>query len=64
MASHKEERFMETAEEKIGELKDQVLEYKENFVGYVQKNPMTALALAAAAGILIGACWKGMRCKK
>jgi ElaB/YqjD/DUF883 family membrane-anchored ribosome-binding protein len=51
-------------EEKIEDLKEQVQTYKHNLTNYTQKNPITALALAAVAGILIGAGWNAMRSKK
>jgi ElaB/YqjD/DUF883 family membrane-anchored ribosome-binding protein len=62
--SKREESFKEKAEDKMEEIKETYEEYKDNLVGYIQKKPMTALCIAAAAGILIGAFWGAMRSKK
>jgi ElaB/YqjD/DUF883 family membrane-anchored ribosome-binding protein len=63
-ASKKEEDFKQKAEEKIDALKQSYHEYKHSLVEYTQKNPITALALAAVTGILLGACWNALRSKK
>ena len=60
----KGEELKEKADEKIEEWKNKYQEYKHTLVGYTQKNPISALALAVTAGILLGSFWRAMHCKK
>ncbi|NTV52532.1 MAG: hypothetical protein HGA76_05920 [Candidatus Firestonebacteria bacterium] len=60
----KSENFQENVEEQIDIMKKKAEEYQHHLTAYIQKKPFTALAIAAGAGLLIGAGWTALRHRK
>jgi ElaB/YqjD/DUF883 family membrane-anchored ribosome-binding protein len=62
--SKKEREIASKVEEKYEEIKDKYQEYRGFVIDYTKKKPVTALAIAAGAGILIGFVCNALRCRK
>lgn len=60
----KSENFQENVEEQIDLMKKKAEAYQHRISEYVQKKPITALAIAVGAGLLIGAGWNALRHRK
>ena len=54
----------EKSKKKLGDLKKKYSQYEKKTASYVKKNPRKALAVATAAGLLVGAVISSMNKKK
>jgi ElaB/YqjD/DUF883 family membrane-anchored ribosome-binding protein len=64
MTSDEMRKMGTRSKKKLLEIKENLGKYGKKTEQYVEKNPKKALAMAAAAGTLIGTFWSALKMKK
>ena len=54
----------EKSKKMFSELKEKFNEYEKKAVHYIEENPKKSMAMASAAGLLVGSLWASSRKKK